>query len=60
MKASELIDELKAAMEKHGDIEVITEGCDCFGSSTSIKHIKDYMVHGSSEDQLIICRGDGL
>lgn len=33
MKASALIEKLQALMAEHGDLEVVTQGCDCDGDS---------------------------
>jgi len=36
MKSSELRAKLEALEREHGDMEVITEGCDCDGDSNDV------------------------
>jgi len=38
MKAESLIVELMAAIDQHGDLEIETEGCDCFGEVDRVEY----------------------
>lgn len=50
MKATELIIALGAAIAEHGDLEVMTEGCDCTGMAGRV--VKE-------DDEFMITRGGG-
>jgi hypothetical protein len=52
MKASQLVAELQASIGAHGDLEVITEGCDCWGDSTGVELDTD-------RNKMVITRTDG-
>jgi len=50
VKASSLIFQLEQLLERHGNLEVLTEGCDCYGDSGRV----EYWPNMSS---IMICRG---
>lgn len=50
MTAKKLIKELQKLVQKHGDREVYTEGCDCIGKSVRVEYDK------TLDDAFLICR----
>lgn len=44
MTVRELIEALQALTEEQKDLEVQTEGCDCYGDCASIKVEKKYVL----------------
>jgi hypothetical protein len=57
MKASEVIRGLQEKMEVHGDLEVVTEGCDCTGD---VEDIGVEPIEGTAHFILYREKADGV
>lgn len=57
MKLKELIQELKKLEEVHGDLDIVTEGCDCDGDVGEVTLIENRGVynHMSGRTELGPC-----
>lgn len=51
LKASELVKKLQDLIEKHGDLDVNTEGCDCHGPAADVEFYdhREFLVTRSSK-----------
>lgn len=57
-RISEVITMLQESLEQYGDVEVSSEGCDCYGNVVGVRYLPKEATF-SNKESVLLCRDAG-